>query len=120
MINSAGGSLLKASTLQQQMYFFCTVEKFMLLFYNAIFESITRYWTTAWYANLSVRFKAQIARLLEAAMTNWVLKATISSNNSNHFIIRQTQEIVSGSFLYVVAISKCLLTFAMKQHIIGL
>ena len=90
------------SRLQQRLYFlrrlrvFGVEQKFMLLFYQAVLESIIRYGITAWYGNLSVQLKTQLNRLVQQAMKIMNVKnhaplQTIYEQS----IMRQARKIVS-------------------------
>ena len=90
------------SRLQQRLYFlrrlraFGVDQKFMLLFYHAVLESIMRYGITAWYGNLTVQSKSQIARLVQTAMKIMGVKKHPSLQNIyEQSIIRQAKTIVS-------------------------
>ena len=68
----------------------------MSLFYHAVLESIMRYGITAWYGNLTVQSKSQIARLVQTAMKMMGVKKHPSLQNIyEQSIIRQAQHMVS-------------------------
>ena len=76
------------SRLQQRMHFlrrlgvYGVEQKIMLLFYHAILESILRYGITAWYGNLTVQSKSQIARQVQTAMKIMGVKNHLSPPDS--------------------------------------
>ncbi len=68
----------------------------MLLFYHAVLESILRYGITAWYGNLTVQSKSQIARLVQTAKKIMGVKnhPPLQTIYEQSFI-RQAQKLVS-------------------------
>jgi len=68
----------------------------MLLFYQAILESIFEYGITSWYGNLTVQSKSQIARQIKIAMKIMGVKNYLPPQKIyEQSVIRQAQKIVS-------------------------
>lgn len=61
------------SRLQQRLHFLRRLrvhgvdQKCMLVFYQAVLESLIRYGITAWFGNLSVQLKSKLVRLMQTA-----------------------------------------------------
>ena len=89
--------MLKACALEfNSNCIYCVEQKFMLLFYHAVLESIIMYGITAWYGNLTVQSKSQIARLLQTALKIMGVKKHPSLQNIyEQSIIRKAHKIVS-------------------------
>ncbi len=60
--------------IQQRLYFlrrlrvFGVEQRVLMLFYQAVIESVLRYGIVAWFGNISVKLKSQINRLVHTAM----------------------------------------------------
>ncbi len=61
------------SRLQQRLHFLHRLrihgvdQKFMLIFYQAVFESLIRYSITVWFGNLSVQLRTKLFRMIHTA-----------------------------------------------------
>ena len=62
------GKLAQRIHFLRRLRLFGVEEKNMMLFYNAVLESIIRYSMTAWFGNLTVQSKTKIANLVKTAM----------------------------------------------------
>ena len=71
-------------------------QRIMILFYQAVLESIVRYGMSAWYGNLSIQLKSKLACLIRTAMKVMGRNEHQSLQSIyEQSVLRQAQRVVS-------------------------